>query len=178
MRRRTFFLAAVLTAIATPLVSEPQIKTVPPVAATTLQKLLPAAEGWTKGDPRATEVVISPESKYTYASATYSKGDLKLLLTLADTGISSDSLTALAMMVITLPDDYSEQVPPASTIKRVQFAGSPAAEMWDGEKHAGEITVLVGGRFVAKIEASKADTLDTLRTLLTQVDLKALAAVK
>ena len=154
-----------------------QSKTVPPVAAAALEKLLPTIEGWTSGAARSDMVEVSPDAKYSFASVTLTKGDQRVKLTLADTGASSDSLTALATMVVTMPDDYSGQVGDMS-IKRLSIGGSPAVEAWDAHKSAGEVTTVVGGRFVASVESSKIDSIATLRGVLDKVDLKALAAVK
>jgi len=154
-----------------------QTKAVPPVAATALQKLLPTVDGWTGGVARGDLVEISPDAKYSFASQTFTKGDQRVKLTLADTGFSTDSLAALATMVVSMPDDYSGDVG-GLAIKRTLIGGSPAVEAWDAKKTAGEVTVVVGGRFVASLEASKIDSVATLRGMLDKVDLKALAALK
>ena len=154
-----------------------QAKTVPPVAPAALQKLLPTIDGWTGGVARGDVVEISPDAKYSFASQTFTKDDQRVKLTLADTGLSTDSLTALATMVVTMPDDYSGEVG-GLAIKRSLIGGSPAVEAWDAKKTAGEVTVVVGGRFVASVEASKIDSLATLRGMLDKIDLKALAALK
>jgi hypothetical protein len=154
-----------------------QSKAVPPVAAALLQKLLPSADGWTSGVARADLIEISPAAKYSYASINFTKEDLRVKLTLADTGASADSLTALASMVVTMPDDYAGTVG-GLAIKRTLIAGSPAVEAWDAQKSAGEVTVVVNGRFVATAEASKVDSVATLRAIVEKVDLKALAALK
>jgi hypothetical protein len=149
------------------------------VAPAALEKLLPAApEGWTRLDVRLKQIDISQECSYTSAATAYTKGEMRVKLTLADTGSHEEGLMALAMSVVTLPDNHFDQIPPATTIRRVKIDGSPAVEMWDAEKINGEITVVVGGRFVASVEASKADSLETLRAILTGVDLKALSALK
>lgn len=148
------------------------------VAPATLEKLLPVPEGWTKGLVRSKEVEISKDCSYTVVSVSYTKDGTTVKLTLADTGAHQEGLMALAMMVVTLPDDYADQVPPATTIKRIKIDGSPAVETWDSEKLNGEIAVVVSGRFVAAVETSKADTLDTLKGILSGVNLKALGALK
>ena len=149
------------------------------VSPAVLEKLLPAApEGWTRLEVRQNQVNISEECSYTSASTTYTKGEMRVKLTLADTGSHAEGLAALAMSVVTLPDDHVGKIPPATLITRMKIDGSPAVEMWDSEKLNGEITVVVGGRFVASVETSKADTLETLRAFLTGVDLKALGALK
>jgi len=148
------------------------------VAPAALEKLLPAPEGWTKIDSRLKQIDISQECSYTSASVSYTKDGMRVKLTLADTGSHQEALMALALSVVTLPEDHVDQIPPATTIKRMKVDGSPAVEMWDSEKLNGEITVVVGGRFVASVETSKADSLETLRAILAGVNLKALGALK
>ncbi len=147
------------------------------VAPAALEKLLPRPEGWIRADLRLKQIDISQECSYTYASAFYTSGEMRVKVTLADTGSHAEGLMALASSVVLLPEDHHDQIS-ASTIRRSKIDGSPAVEMWDAEKLNGEITVVVGGRFVASAEASKADTLETLRAILSTVDLKALAALK
>lgn len=144
-----------------------------------LAKLLPAAPaGWTKAEARLTQVEISATCAYAAACLPLFKDDSRVKVTLADTGGHNDALIALASAVITLAEDCVQDIPPATTIKRVKIGDWQAAEMWDAEKLAGEITVVVNGRFVVSVEAQKAESLEVLRALLSSVDLKALAAVK
>lgn len=147
------------------------------VAPEALAALVSAPEGWTKGDAVLNKV-DSLSCAYNTASVTYTKGDMRVKLTIADTGGHADSLMAMASMVVTLPDGYSDQIPPATTVARVKINDMPAASMWDAEALKGELTVLVNGRFVVALEAKKVESLDTLRGMLSAVDLKALAALK
>lgn len=149
------------------------------VSPAVLEKLLPAApEAWTRLDVRLKQVDISQECSYTSADTTYTKGDMRVKVTLADTGSHEEGLMALAMSVMVLPDNHVDKIPPASTITRTKIAESPAVEMWDSEKLNGEITVVVGGRFVVSVETSKGDSVDALKAILAGVDLKALGALK
>ena len=152
-------------------------KPVPPVAPAALQKLLPAIDGWTSSVPRADLIELSADAKYSVATVTLTKDTHRVRLSLADTGFSADSLAALATMVVTMPDDYAGEVG-GMAIKRMVIGGSPAVEAWDAAKFAGEIAIVVGGRFVVSLEAPKVDGLATLRTILEKVDLKALATLK
>ena len=148
------------------------------VAPAALAKLLPTPEGWTGGDVQLSQVDISSACSYTFARVSYAKDELRVKVTLADTGAHPESLMALASLIAILPEDYDDKVPPATTIKRMKIEESQAAEMWDAEKTTGEITVVVGGRFVVAIEAQTASDLEALRAMLASVDLKALAALK
>jgi hypothetical protein len=49
--------------------------------------------------------------------------------------------------------------------------------MWNNAKGEAEFTVVVGDRFVAKVEGTRVDGLDTLRGVLDKIDLKKLAEI-
>ena len=143
-----------------------------------LAKLLPAPDGWTRDEPTLNQIDDASGCNYTVASAVYTRNELRVKITIADTGAHAESLMAVASMIAILPDGYSDTVPPATTIKRMKIDGSPASELWNAEKMTGEITRLISGRFVVAVEAQKGDTLESLRAMLATVDLKALAALK
>ena len=147
-----------------------------PVA--TLQALMPVPDGWTKITERASQVALSPTCDYTFATATYTKDAMRLKVTLADSGGAADSLLTLAPMIVSLPDDYLEKVPPATVVTRRKIGGLPAAERWDGAKKEGDLTIVVDGRFVVSLEGSQLDGLDTLHGIAAQIDVKKLAAAK
>ena len=152
-----------------------QVATVPVAA---LERLLPAPDGWTKAEAKADTVVISTDCSHPVASVSYVQGEMRVKITLADSGMHPDSLMALAPMLVMLPEGYSEKIPPAITIRRLQRDGAQVAERWDERKHDGEITMLVNKRFVASVEGSHVDSLDSLRTILDQIDLKKLAELR
>jgi hypothetical protein len=156
----------------------PASNAAPLVAPAALAKLLPAPEGWVRGEVRSNQIEISTECKYTTASVPLTKDDTRLKITLADTGSHTDALIALASLVVTLPEDCVQQVPPATTITRTKMDGLPTAEMWDAAKLTGEITLVIKDRFVVTVEAQKAESLDALRAVLAAMDLKALGALK
>ena len=157
--------------------SASQNKSATPVPAATMEKLLPVVDGWTATPPRTDLVVLSPDASYSVASTTLIKEAVRVKVTLADTGGSGDTLAMLATIVVSMPEDFSDSVS-GSSVKRSQIGGSPASEMWDPQKSSGEITVVVGKRFVASVESSKVDSLATLRAILDKIDLKALGALK
>lgn len=145
------------------------------VAPSALAKLLPTLPGWTRTEPRLNEI-DSDGCTYTLASAIYTAEGIRLKLTLADTGGHAETLAILASPIVNLPDNYEGKVPPATTIKRSKTEDTSASEMWDAEKLSGEMIVVVAGRFVVAIESQKAESLDSLRSLLAAVDLKALGS--
>jgi len=176
----TLLSAGFLACFATMAAAQAQQTPVPDnhlVAPPVLAKLVPTVEGWTRGVTRMSEVAAG-ECNYTTVTVTYAKDENRVKLTLGDTGMHNESIMALASPVVILAADYAENLHPSTTIRRLKIEGSPAYEMWNGEKMTGEITVLVGGRFVVTVEAQKGDSLETLRQVFAAVDLKALAALK
>jgi hypothetical protein len=153
-------------------------QTITPVAATALQPLLPAPAGWTKDKVKSDRFELSPTVAYTAASAVYTRDEMTVKLTIADSGKASDVLIALATMIQTLPEDYNETSQAGATLKRFTLGGSPASQRWDGANHEGELTVLVGGRFIVKAEGSHLDSVETLNAILGQVDLTKFAGLK
>ena len=148
------------------------------VAATSLEPLLPAPAGWTRSRSGANRVVVSEACGYTFADAVYEKDGMKLRVTVADTGRNEESLGLLAMMVVSLPEGYTGEVPPSTTVSRLVMAGLPAASRWDAANNDGEFVVVVGGRFVVKAESAHVDALATLRSMVELVDLKKLGELK
>ena len=155
--------------------TSPRLSLVPAAA---LQALLPTPDGWTKGVEKAGQVALSATCDYTFAAVVYTQAPLRAKITLADSGANADNLLVLAPMVASLPEGFMEKVPPATVVSRGRFAGFPAAERWDGAKREGDLTVVVDGRFVASLEGSQIDSLEPLRGLLGQIDLKKLAELK
>jgi hypothetical protein len=147
-----------------------------PVAA--LEKLLPAPAGWTRVDTKSDQVVISPECSHPVALASFTQGDMQIKISLADSGLHPDSLMALAPMIVMLPEGYSERIPPATKVERLQRHGMQIAERWDERKGNADITMLVTGRFVVSGEGRHLDSLETLRALVDTIDVKRLAELK
>jgi hypothetical protein len=152
-----------------------QVSTVPVAA---LERLLPAPAGWTRADLTTETVVISADCSHPIAGAVYVQGDMRVKVMLADSGTKADSLMALAPMIVMLPDGYSETIPPATKVTRLQRNGAQVAERWDERKSTGEITMLFGGRFVVGVEGKQIAGLDTLRPFLAAIDLKQLSELK
>ncbi len=160
---------------ATRLHARQHVATVP---AAVLEQLLPAPAGWTQTDVKTDQVVISADCNQSVATALLAQGEMRVKVTLADSGMHPDSLMALAPMVVILPEGSSERIPPATKIERPQRDGMQMAERWDERKNAGEITIVVKGRFVAAAQGTNIESLDTLRAILNVIDFKKLAELK
>jgi hypothetical protein len=141
-----------------------------------LESLLPAPEGWTVAR-RQNKQVLNPEYTHAFAEAVFTKGEMTVRLTIADTGANEGSLMALATMIMTLPEGFVGEVPPATTIRRLTIDGMPAAERWSAADLDGEFSVLINKRFVVAADGRKLDAVGTLRGIVGKVDLKRIAAL-
>ncbi len=149
-------------------------KVVPVVAPAALEALLPGAlEGWTKARSTSNRVIDGCE--YAFADAVYTNGDARLRVTVADTGFDADALMAVATIVVSFPAGHTEKIPPDTIISRITYRDYPAATMWSSAEGEAEFTIVVGDRFVVKVEGTHADGLDTLRGVLDKIDLKKFA---
>ena len=146
-------------------------KVVPVVAPAALEPLLPMSlEGWTKA--RSSSNRVTDGCAYTFADTVYTNGDAKLRVTVADTGFDADALMTVATIVLSFPAGHTEKIPPDTIISRITYRDFPAATMWNSAKGEAEFTVVVGDRFVVKVEGTRVDGLDTLRGVLDKIDLK------
>ena len=142
-----------------------------------LQPLLPTPDGWTIGRQRS-DRILNPDCTYSFAEVVLTRGDMNVRVTVADTDGNADTLMSLATMILTLPEDFIGEVPPATTVRRLVVAGVPAAERWSAIDKDGEFTVLIDKRFVVKAEGTRLDGVETLRRMVEAVDFKKVAALK
>lgn len=156
----------------------PAPKPLPVVSIDALKPMIPTVAGWTRGEFTGDLVRVSDEAGYSFATAEFTNGPAKVLLTVGDTFGVGDCQMALAAMIAVLPEGYSQQLKPATEIMRFTYEGFQASSKWDAEKLVGEFAVLVNGRFVVKAEGTGIASLDTLREFVAKVDLKKLADLK
>ena len=147
------------------------------VSVASLQTIIPTMDSWTRAPLGGSVVTISDESGYTFADADFKNGDMKVRLTVGDTVGVSDCVMALAPLVMVLPAGYSQDVPPATSLKRFEFSGYQAASKWNGQKLEGEFQVIVG-RFIVKAEGDHLTSIDQLRAIVEKIDLKKLSELK
>jgi hypothetical protein len=149
----------------------------PLVGPTSLQPLLPSPEGWTKIVEAAQQVTLS-DCEYTFASTTFARDLARIKVTLADSGGAANCLQMLTPMIALLPENHQEKIAPATVLSRASYAGLPAAERWDGAKNAGDIEVLVDGRFALTLEGLQIAGIDALREIVKLIDVKKVAGLK
>ena len=145
---------------------------------TVLQPLIPAApDGWTISRARA-DRIDNADLTFSFAEAMFTKGEMSIRLTVADTGGVDQALNVLATMVMTLPEDFVGDVPPATTVRRMVVNGHQAAERYSADERDGEFIILVDKRFVVKAEGKKLSGADAMQTMIDLVDLKKVVALK
>jgi hypothetical protein len=143
-----------------------------------LQTLVPSPEGWTKVTEAAKQVTLSLSCEYALAAATFGRGAARIKATIADSDGAADCLSMLAPMIAMLPEHHQEKIGAATTLSRAPYAGLPAAERWDAIKSAGDIEVLVDGRFVVTLEGTQIASIDELRDVLKLIDVKKFAGLR
>ena len=137
-----------------------------------LVALLPEISGWSRTEPRG-ETVSRPVT-YSRAEARYSMGEGRLRLEITDTAFSPVLIAPVKMF---LAPGYAERS--ADGFKRAAtIGGHPATEDWNARSKHGEVTVLVGERFLVKASGDDVPSVDVVRKAVEAVDLGKLAALK
>ena len=167
----------VVSARQAPQAAPPAAKHAQLVTVKALRTLIPDLAGWQKAREGGDQIAMSDTCGWMFADVSVTKGEMKVRVTLADTGSDADALAVLAPYVMSFPDGSVNTVERA-TIKRFALDTFPAASRWDADNKDGEFTVVVGGRFVASAEGSHLDSIDTLRSIVASVDFKKLGELK
>ena len=147
-------------------------KPVPPVDFEKLIALLPDASGWTKSKP--TGGTRSMGFSVSNAEANYQKGDQRIQLEITDAAFNSLVMAPFRFMMAA---GYNERT--TEGFKRAMtLNGAPGYEEWTNDSKRGEVTVVVGNRFVVSGKGNGVDNIDAVRNFVSQVDLAKLAATK
>lgn len=147
-------------------------KTVDPVSFRDLIPLLPDLDGWEKTKPEG-ERVTAP-FKYSTASVNYTRGDSRIEVKLADSGFNQLLFAPFAMA---MQMGYEKETTDGYE-KSTKLRGQPAFEKWDSESKDGEVTMIVGNRFLVTIEADDVADASILQDVVNRIDVDRLAALK
>ena len=148
------------------------VKTVEPVSFRELQALFPTLDGWEKGKPTGEK--MSAPFRYSNAEVAYSKGDARIELKLADSGFNQLFFAPFAFL---MQAGYEKETQDGYE-KSTTIAGQPGYEKWNSEEKSGELTTMVGKRFLMSVEGRHLDDIKALRDVVSQIDLAKLAALK
>jgi hypothetical protein len=148
-----------------------EMKPVDPVSFNALLPLLPAAPaGWTAEEPRG-ETSSGMGFKVSDAERSYTKGDQRLHVKILDGAYNS-----LIYAGVTMAAQFSHESTEGYE-KGVTIDGNPGVEKWDKASKRGELSVIVGKRFLVEIDASPVEP-DFVRTIYAGIDKGKLAALK
>jgi hypothetical protein len=148
------------------------IKPVDPVSFRELQTVMPTVAGWEKANPTG-ERMSSPFS-FSQASVTFKKGDAEIEQKIMDSGFNQLLFTPFTMFMAA---GYEKETQDGFE-RSVNIGGNPGWEKWDKGSKNGELSVVVGKRFLVQLEGHDVDDIQTLHTVLDQTDLKKLAELK
>lgn len=143
-----------------------------PVDYEQLKTLLPDIGGWersnTKGEMSSMGVSVSK------AESRYKKDTSEVDLEITDTAMSQLILAPVAMFMNAGFEEKSDD----GFKRATKVNGQPAYEEWTkGSKHA-EITVLVNNRFIVHGEGHDVADIDTVKKVVSAVDVAKLGALK
>jgi hypothetical protein len=148
-----------------------EMKPVDPVSFSALIPLLPGAPaGWTAEEPRG-ETSSGMGFKISEAERSYTKGDERLHVKIVDGAYNS-----LMYAGVTMAAQFAHESTEGYE-KGVTLDGNPGVEKWNKADKRGELSVIVGKRFLVDIEASPVDA-DFVRTVWSSIDGAKLAALK
>ncbi|MBM3780498.1 MAG: hypothetical protein FJW29_02315 [Acidobacteria bacterium] len=147
-------------------------KTVDPVSFQSLEALLPSLSGWERDTPRS-ERMTSPVA-YAQTEAHYSRGDASLDITITDSGFAQAVLAPFSMMAMMGMNRESRE----GYEKGVTLKGQPGFEEWRNENRDGELTLLVGKRFLVAVKGSQLPGAGTLQDAARAIDFGKLAALQ
>jgi hypothetical protein len=144
-------------------------------AAVDFQKLialLPEGNGWTRSKPKGEQVSVG--GAMSLAKAEYQRGDASIDLEITDSSFNQLVLSPFTMF---LAAGYSERSGD-DYAKSAQVAGNPGFEKWTHGARRGEVTVVVGNRFIVQATGRNVDDIGPVRSLVKSVDLTRLASLK
>lgn len=148
------------------------VKPVDPVSFRELQTVMPDVSGWEKTNPTG-ERMTSPFS-FSQASVTYKKGDAEIEQKIMDSGFNQLLFAPFSMFMAA---GYEKETQDGFE-RSVNIGGNPGWEKWDKGSKNGELSVVVGKRFLVQLEGHGVDDVSALHSVLDKTDLKKLAELK
>jgi hypothetical protein len=148
-----------------------EMKPVDPVSFNALLPLLPPPPaGWTAEEPRG-ETSSGMGFRISDAERSYTKGDQHLHVKIVDGAYNS-----LIYAGVTMAAQFAHESTEGYE-KGVTLDGNPGFEKWNKASKRGELSVIVGKRFLVDIDASPVDA-EFVRSVYASVDKARLSALK
>ena len=143
-----------------------------PVDFEQLKALMPEISGWTRGKTSGQQMNM-PVS-FSQAEASYEKGDSSLKIEITDSALSQLLLMPLSMFMASGFEQKSDE----GYTRASPIGGSPGFEEWTNDGKQGEVTAVVGGRFIVKATGRGVDGIEAVRKAVEAVNLSKLASLK
>jgi len=145
---------------------------VEPVSCRELQKFFPEISGWDRGTPEG-EKMTSPVS-FSQSEVEYTSGESRLTAKIVDSGLNQVIFAPLMMFMI---QGYEKESGHGYE-KSVSVGGAPGFEKWDSDDKSGELTLVVGKRFVVELKAWGVRDTRLLHDVAAKIDMNGLANLK
>lgn len=139
-------------------------KLIEPMTFQALETALPDVSGWEKGKPEG-ERMTSP-IPFSKTEADYTKGEEQVQVSITDTAAAAMMLMPVRMMVAS---GYSRETSNGYE-KAVSVNGMPGVEKWSSANKDGELTVLVGDRFIVQLDGHNVSGVKTLHDFAAKTD--------
>lgn len=143
-----------------------------PVDFEVLKGALPQVDGWAQSDARGEQTNMP--MKMSKAEARYTRGDARVELEITDSALNQLVLAPFSMI---LASGYSERSDDGFK-RAAKIGGHPGLEEWNSRSNRGEITAVVGNRFIVQGTGHGVDDLAAVRQIVEAVDLSKLASLK
>lgn len=137
-----------------------------------LSNLMPEVDGWNRSGVRAEQTSVP--MKVSRAEARYNRGDGTIELEIIDAALSPMLLAPMSMFLSAGFSERSGEDFRQST----RIGEHPALEEWNDRSKRGEVTVVVGNRFIVQATGHDVEELASVRGVIDAVDLARLSALK
>jgi hypothetical protein len=151
---------------------DPNVKPVPPVNFRDLMTLLPVPDGWQREKPTG-ERMTAPVN-FASASVRMMKENATVTAKITDSAMNQMLVAPFAMF---LAGNYERETDRGYE-KSIKLGDAPGFEKWDSGTKSGNLTLIVGKRFIVEIDASDIDDPKVMHDILAKIDLKKLADLK
>jgi hypothetical protein len=135
-----------------------------------LKPLVPELSGWKRSDPKGE--TVSMGMSISTVKADYEKGESSMDLEITDT-----AFTQALILPFRMAASFSQRSDDGYK-QGVTVSGAPGWEEWRKEGGYGELSLLVGDRFIVNIKGNHLANIDPAKQLAQAIDLGKLAALK
>lgn len=144
-----------------------------PVDYEVLKGMMPEIGGWTRDEVKGEQQSMMGVS-VANARTNYRKDDSRIELTVVDTTFSQLLLAPVSMMLAAGFEERNDD----GYKKAVTIKSFPGYEDWNKKTRRGEVTAVVGNRFMVQATGRDVESIDVVRKTLEAVDFAKLAALK